>query len=263
MRFLILGTFVAAIAVAQTPAVAEGGVLNAASFTKGQPVSAGSLVSIFGSELASGLAQADSVPLSTSLANVGVTFNGVPAPLQFVSAGQINAQMPWDVLPAGINTGVANVVVTRNGVASASVMIQIGPSTPGIFSIPPGAGYAIAINPDGSLAAPSGSIPGYPAHAAKIGDALIVLATGLGAVDAPLANGAASADKLRRVVNTPGVFIGGQAAQVAFAGLSPQFPGVNQLNLTVPDVTAGNSLPIQLEVAGTRTTDQVIMAVMR
>ena len=237
--------------------------MNAASFVKGQAVSAGSLVSIFGSELAAGLAQADSVPLSTSLANISVTFNGVPAPLQFVSATQINAQLPWDVLPAGIATGSADVVVTRNGVSSAAVMVQIGPSTPGIFSIPPGAGYAIAINPDGSLAAPAGAIPGYPAHAAKIGDALIVLATGLGVVDSRITNGAASSDKLRQVVNVPGVFIGGQAAQLAFAGLSPQFPGVNQLNVTVPDVTAGDALPIQLDVAGTRTTDQVTMAVTR
>jgi uncharacterized protein (TIGR03437 family) len=263
MRTLVLFSALAVVAAAQTPVVADGGVLNAASFVKGQAVSPGSLVSIFGSELASGLAQADSVPLSTSLANVSVTFNGVPAPLQFVSGGQINAQMPWNVLPAGVNSGVANVVVTRNGVTSSAIMVQIAPSTPGIFSIPPGAGYAIAINPDGSLAAPAGAIPGYPTRPAKVGDALIVLGTGLGPVDSPLANGAASGDKLRNVMNMPGVFVGGQPAQLAFAGLSPQFPGVNQLNLTVPDVTAGDSLPIQLDVSGTRSSDQVVMAVTR
>jgi uncharacterized protein (TIGR03437 family) len=259
---VFMAIFAASVA-AQGPVVVEGGVLNAASFVKGEPVSPGSLVSIFGSNLASGLAEADSVPLSTSLSNVSVTFNGVPAPLQFVSPEQVNAQLPWDVLPEGISSGVADVVVTREGVPSAAIMIQVGPSAPGIFSIPPGAGYAIAINPDGSLAAPEGAIPGFPAHPARIGDPLIVLATGVGAVDSPLPSGAASADQIRRTVITPGVFIGGQAAQVPFSGLSPQFPGVNQLNIVVPDVTAGDALPIQLDVAGTRTTDQVTIAVIR
>ena len=263
MRILVLFALAAAVAAAQTPAVADGGVLNAASFSKGQAVSAGSLVSIFGSDLAAGLAQADSVPLSTSIANVSVTFNGIPAPLLFVSATQINAEMPWDVLPAGVTNGVADVVVTRNGVKSSAVMVQIAASTPGIFSIPPGAGYAIAINPDGSLAAPDGAIPGYPAHPAKIGDTLVVLATGLGAVDSAIANGAASSDQLRRVVNAPGVFVASQPAQLAFAGLSPQFPGVNQLNVVVPSVTPGSALPMQLEVGGVRTTDQVTIAVTR
>ena len=264
MRFfhvVLTGAVLATALVAQVPAVADGGVLNAASFAKGTPVSPGSLVSIFGTELAAGLAQADSVPLSTTLADVKVTFNGIPAPLQFVSQNQINAEMPWDVLPKGVSSGVADVVVTRGGKASAAMMVQIGPSMPGIFSIPPGAGYAIAINPDGSLAAPNGAIPGFPTHPAKVGDPVILLATGLGAVDVPVANGAGSSDKIRRTVITPGVFIGGQAASVGFSGLSPQFPGVNQLNVVVPSVTSGDKLPVQLEVSSVRTTDQVIMAV--
>ncbi len=260
-RVALIGAALSAGLFAQIPSVADGGVLNAASFAKGQAVSAGSLVSIFGSQLAAGLAQADSVPLTTTLTDVSVTFNGVPAPLQFVSPDQINAQMPWNVLPDGVTTGVADVVVTRGGNKSAAMMVQIGPSTPGLFSIPPGAGYAIAINADGSLAAPDGAIPGFPTHPARVGDTLILLGTGLGGVDSPLANGAASADKLRKAVIQPGVFIAGQAAQVGFAGLSPQFPGVNQLNVVVPSVTPGNSLPIQLDVSGVRSSDQVVIAV--
>jgi hypothetical protein len=59
----------AAASFAQTPAVLEGGVLNGASFAKGQPVAPGGLVSIFGTGLVSKLATADTIPLSTSLAN--------------------------------------------------------------------------------------------------------------------------------------------------------------------------------------------------
>jgi len=94
MRLSLVLTFCLA-AHSQTPSVPAGGVINAASGASvTAPVAPGSLVSIFGSNLASGLAQADSIPLSTSLNSVSVTFNGIPAPLLFVSGGQINAQLP-------------------------------------------------------------------------------------------------------------------------------------------------------------------------
>ncbi len=63
------------------PSRRPNGVLNGASFVTGQAVAAGSLVSIFGSELAAGLTQNDTIPLSTSLANVSVAFNNIPAGL--------------------------------------------------------------------------------------------------------------------------------------------------------------------------------------
>ena len=74
-------------------------MLNAASNAKGVSVSPGSLVSIYGTALASTLANADSIPLSTTLGNVTVTFNNIPAPLLYVSSApqQINAQVPWEL----------------------------------------------------------------------------------------------------------------------------------------------------------------------
>src|SRR5437879_12017679 len=80
-------------AFCQTPVIADGGVLNGASFDKtpGASLAPGSLVSIFGSNLAAQLQANDTVPLSTSLAdNVSVTFNGITAGLYFVSSGQVN-----------------------------------------------------------------------------------------------------------------------------------------------------------------------------
>src|SRR5436305_13290330 len=112
-RFLFAALVVSCSLSAQVPVVADGGVLNGASFARGQAVAPGSIVSIFGTELATSLAQADTVPLSNSLGGVSVTFNGVPAPLYFVSAGQINAQIPWNVIPNGISSGTADIVVTR------------------------------------------------------------------------------------------------------------------------------------------------------
>src|ERR1051326_5039525 len=121
-------------AYAQNPSVASGGVLNAASFTKGQAVTPGGLVSIFGTNLATGLAVADSVPLSTSLASTSVSFNGTAAPLLFVNhdaanGDQVNAQLPWN---AG-TSGNVSMVVTRNGQPSAAVDVPVAPVSPGIF----------------------------------------------------------------------------------------------------------------------------------
>src|SRR5207249_6876764 len=107
----------------------------------------------------------------------------------FVSGGQINAQLPWTVLSSA-TTGTANVIVTRNGPPSPAQTLQVGPVSPGIFAVN---NVGVAINPDGSIAAPAGAIPGIPTKPAKVGDpgGLVILCTGLGAVSPAAVNGAA------------------------------------------------------------------------
>jgi uncharacterized protein (TIGR03437 family) len=247
---------------AQQPAVrGTDGVLNSASFAKGQAVAPGSLVSIFGSNLASSTAQADSVPLSTTLGGASVTINGIAAPMLYASSGQLNVQVPWNALADGQTLSTVNLVVTQGNAQSAAAPMTIGQLAPGIFTFGGGTGYAIAINLDGTIAAPTGGVPGVNCRPAKPGDALIILATGLGAVDTPVPNGAASTDVTRNAKVQPLVFIGGQPAQVLFAGLQPLYPGVNQINVIVPNVPAGNSIPLQIEAGGIRSTDQAIVAV--
>jgi len=122
----------------------------------------------------------------------------------------------------------------------------------------------VAINSDGSIAAPAGAIPGVATKPAKIGDpgGLVIYCTGLGAVDSPVANGAASLDKLRTATTTPTVLIGGKPAQVVFAGLTPQFVGVNQINVAVPEGTpTGNAVSLQLSLGGITTSASVTIAV--
>jgi uncharacterized protein (TIGR03437 family) len=67
---------------------------------------------------------------------------------------------------------------------------------------------------------------------------------------------------LRSTITIPVVMIGGVSAQVAFSGLSPQFVGVNQVNVVVPaGVTPGNAVPLQISVGGLTSTNQVTMAI--
>lgn len=259
----------ASLVFAQTPSIIAGGVLNGASFAKGQAVTAGSLVSIFGTNLASNIAQADTVPLSNTLGGVSVQFvNGTTtlnAPMLFVQpddpthnvTSQLNVQIPWELVPNGTTANVS-VIVTNNGTASAPSQVTIGPFSPGVFA---SNGLAIAVNNDGTLAWPAGAVPGLTTHPAKVGDVIIVYATGLGAVDSPPADGQNSLDQLRTNLVTPQVTIGGMTAPVLFSGLSPQFVGVNQINLTVPNVPAGNSLPLQIQLGGITSSASVTMAV--
>jgi uncharacterized protein (TIGR03437 family) len=258
-------TVAVGVAAAQTPSIDSGGVLNGASFDKtpGVPLAPGQLISIFGSNLAASLTLNDTVPLSTTLADsVSVTVNGVTAGLDFVSATQINAQLPWNVLPSGTTAGTASVVVTRNGNSSTPVTINVGPFAPGVFSDPAGAGCAIAINySDGSLACPAGSIPGLTTHPAKSGDLLIIYATGLGAVNVAVANGA-TPSQTATTTTTPVVLIGGVQASVPFSGLTPQYPGVYQLNVIVPSGVASGVVPLQLQFnEGAATTSAVTIAI--
>lgn len=260
-KFVVPGLLCLVCAAGQ-PAVSNGGVLNAGSYAVGQAVAPGSLVAIFGTSLSTATVSGDTIPLSNVINGTSVTFNGIPAPLLFVSTGQVNAQMPWEALAAGATSGSVNVVVTSNGVPSASMAVQLAPIAPGIFSIPTGAGYAVAVNnSDGSLAAPAGAIPGITTHPANIGDALILYANGLGPLDTPDADGAASLDTLRHTLTVPAVLVGGVQSTVLFSGLTPQFPGVNQVNFLVPQVAGGNSIPLQLRSGGITTTDQVVIAV--
>ncbi len=182
--------------------------------------------------------------------------NGIPAPLQFVAGGQINAQAPWELMP-----GQATVVVTRAGVASAPTAAVVGLYSPALYGFDLGT-QAIAINPDGTFTAPPGLIPGATSHPATVNDTLVFYASGLGPVDqAPPPDGAPSSDTLRRTSAPLAVMMGGVPAIVNFAGLSPQFSGVYQVNVVVPSgYSPGSAVPVQLQIGGVTSADTLTIA---
>ena len=229
--------------------------VNAASSAKGQAVAGGSLATFFGAGLSSATspAYASAIPLPTLLGGTSVTINDTPAPLLYVSSTQINLQIPWLV------SGTASVVVTVNGVSLPAFSLSTASAAPGVFST--SSGQAIAINPDGSFAGAANSIPGTATHPAVPGEVLVVLATGLGAVTPSIGDGVAASDGLRTVIDTPQVLIGGMPATVQFAGLSPQFVGLNQLNIVVPKVSG--TVPLQISAGGITSTDQVTISVAK
>jgi uncharacterized protein (TIGR03437 family) len=209
------------------------GIVNAASsapFTAG--IAPGDFITLYGSNLASGIATASTVPFPTNLGNVQVTVNGLPAPVQFVSPGQISA-----IVPYASGSSVARIQVINNNVASNAVTTFLNLTAPGVFTVPPGGvGYGAVLHADYSLVTPQ--------KPAQVGETVSVYLTGLGTTDPLVSDGAAGV--FSQTTNTIAVDIGGLAATTSYVGLAPQLAGLYQINFTVPTgVTAGdNSLDI-------------------
>jgi uncharacterized protein (TIGR03437 family) len=239
--------------ISLTSSAVSAQTINSVSTT----ASPGSLISIFGSGLAAGLSTANSVPLSTALSDVSsVTINGMPAPLMSVSDGEITAQVPWEVVP-----GPANIIVNRTASSSQPMPVQVNAFAPALLALNLGGLQALATNADGTITAVTGPLPGFNAHPATAGDTITFYATGLGTVNPPPLDGAASSDTTRQTVSTPTVQIGGVAAQVMFSGLSPQFVGIYQICVMVPGgVTTGGAVPVQVQTADGSNANPVTIA---
>jgi len=217
---------------AQTPAIFANGVVNAGSFTP--QISAGALASAFGANIGGANANA-SLPLPTTLRGVSITVNGRAAPLLFVSSGQVNFQVPWETA-----TGTAKVVV-NNGLTSNTVNATVTTAAPGLFLF--AGGHAIVQNQDSLLNGPN--------NPAKTGSTIVVYLTGSGPVSPPVATGALSpSSPLAQVTSTATATIGPANAPVAFAGLTPGFVGLLQLNIVVPASLSSGDYPLVVTING-------------
>ena len=197
-------------------------VLNAASFRGDTPVSPGEYVSVFGSpRLAQSFQSAGNLPLPTTLGDTVVAIGGIVAPLHFASDGQVNA-----ILPYGIpDSTTLQMIVRRGTVLSIPEPLLIGTTQPAVFTIDgtgTGQGHIYGATAQGALLADN-------AHPVKAGDTLVILATGLGAVNPPVREGvAAPSDPLSLPVSTIELTIQGIKAQIVFAGLAYWIsPGVS------------------------------------
>ena len=86
----------------------------------------------------------------------------------------------------------------------------------------------------------------------KAGQVIVVYATGLGEVDNPVKAGSPTPlTGLSSTMNPVTMTIGGVAATVSFAGLTPGSTGLYQVNAVVPKgVTAGDRVAVILKEAG-------------
>ncbi len=192
--------------------ILTGGIVNAASFTPG--IAPGGYISIFGT----GLNNPSTV----------VQINGQNVSFVIASAFQLNVALPLTLAPGpatlSINTpqGSVEQPLTLNTVA------------PAIFTISPA--LAAITNQDNSINAPT--------NPAVRGTTIVIYSTGLGAVTA--------SGGLNWATTPATAVLGGKELQPSYAGLTPGFVGLYQVNVALPtSLPPGLTLPLFLKQSGT------------
>lgn len=208
--------------------------VSAASFVKDAGLAPDSIASGFGERLATRVEAAIALPLPTSLAGVTVKVKdaaGVEhtAPLFFVSPGQINYLIPEDSRP-----GLATVTVYSGEIAVATGTVGVDRLAPSLFAkngngTGVAAALAVKVAADGTQTAvpvftcgtePGSCVPA-PIRLPSAGEQVILLLYGTGI------RGRTSLDQVRAQ-------IGGFQAEVQYAGVQSEYPGLDQVNVKLP-----------------------------
>jgi uncharacterized protein (TIGR03437 family) len=236
------------VEAAGPPVAAVGGALNNATFIGGESLAQGDIVALKGDQLISGTPVADGgAPLPTTLGGAQVLLNGTPVPLYYASPGQINFQIPFEA-----QIGNATLQVVNNGQQGNTISLKIAAAAPRVLMLGIGA-YGIITNQDNSFPIPTTA--GIPSHPAKVGDILTIYAIGFGPTSPAVADGAGSpTSPLAQVTNSPQVCFGtaspfnpGTCTLPQFAGLAPNFVGLYQINVTIPQGTpSGSNVPLYI-----------------
>ncbi len=231
-------------------------VVNGATFQAG-PVAPGEIVSLFGSAIGpptpASLALTNPRLVANSLEGLQVLFDGVPAPLLYASAGQVNVVVPFSV--AG--QSVTQVQVEYLGVLSNTLPLQVATTEPGIFSIAgSGQGQGAILNArDGSV--------NSALNPALRGDWVSIFATGAGVTTPASVDGILASAPLP-VPNAPvSVTIGGLTCVLNYQGAAPGLvSGVLQVNAQVPaGLSPGSAVPVQLRIGTVTSTEPITLAV--
>jgi trimeric autotransporter adhesin len=249
----------------QPPVFSLAGITSAAVAASFTALAPGSVISIYGNRLAESTAQAQTLPLPPKLVDTqvfvagtspeGVSTGLIDLPLYYVSQTQVNAMVPYEV---NVNTSL-QLLVQRGTTFSLPVQVNMAQAQPAVFSSGgvPGSAGLIFVFPVGG-GPPHLASPSAPAHA---GDTIVLYCTGLGAVNPVVTDGAAPGKQLSNTVAAAQLTVGGQSAHVSFAGLTPGFAGLYQVNAVVPSGTGtGAKVSVTLAIDG-QTSPPITLAI--
>lgn len=246
---------------AAKPTISQGGAVSAGSFGGGSKVTAASYLEIFGKDLslttrswAGGDFNGTKAP--TNLDNTQVTIDGKAAFVNFISPTQVNV-----IVPDGIAAGPVQVIVKTIGGSSDPVTVTGASVAPGILApasfLISGKQYLVAQFADGTFAGRVGLISGVTFRTPKPGDRLVIYGLGFGPTTPSIPAGT-----IVGVANDLGsslkVQIGPAPAATEYKGLSPNFVGLYQFNVVVPNVQAGDQ-EITMEISGIKTQANVFL----
>lgn len=241
--------------------------VNAATFTLGQGVAPGSLISLFGAGFSDEDAVATAIPLPTELAERSIEVNDeFRAGLLFVSPGQINLQIPPEA-----PTGVQRISVRRADTDEviAGGPVSLDPVSPGLFTVSQdGRGQLLALNQDGTI--------NSPANPAPKGSVLQLFGTGQGPTNPAVAAGQpAPSGPLAQTLTSPAtsqleclspgftcVAFSSKIGEVLFSGLAPGFVGLWQINVKIPadfpDALVSDTVPVRVFISQRPTNNATI-----
>ncbi|MBI4875958.1 MAG: hypothetical protein HY822_15080 [Acidobacteria bacterium] len=251
--------------VLPAPVVSPGGVVSSSAFGGFSSIAPGSWFEIYGSNLAVRArswtgADFNGTLAPTSLDETKVKIGGQPAFVAYISPGQVNALVPSNLAP-----GVHQVTVTTATGTSAPYTITVKAAQPGLLAPAAfragGRQYAAALIGDGAtFALPAGAIAGVASRSALPGETIVLYGVGFGAV-IPMVDPGVLTPEPNSLVAPLQILFGGTPAAVSYAGLAPGVVGLYQFNVVVPNVPAGDAVPLTFRLEGVAGTQILYTAV--
>ena len=197
------------------------------------------------------LMQASGGLFATQLAGASVTINGVSAPIVYTSASQTAVIVPYATTGATAQITVAHLGQT------AAFQVPMASSAPGIFTYDStGKGPAATLNQDGVTV-------NTAANRAPIGDVISLFVTGEGQTTPAGVDGKLAAVPLPKPVLPVTVTMGGQNAEILYAGGAPgAVAGLMQINARIPSgIQTGAAVPVVVRVGNASSQAGVTIAV--
>jgi uncharacterized protein (TIGR03437 family) len=187
-------------------------------------------------------------PWPTTVNNVQVTVNGVAAPIFRMETYAIFFEIPNEAPQSGPADVVVSNPTTGQVLAAATFTMQS--ASPGLFTTnSSGTGQVAATTLD-AKGNPLGNSPyaNGPSNPVPAGGILTLWLTGSGFVSGLPADGTTPGGPFN-THSTPLVYINGESAKVLASVISPQYPGLWQINVVVPSDTPSSTIsPISVVV---------------
>jgi uncharacterized protein (TIGR03118 family) len=235
------------------PIVTAANVVNAASLLPG--IAPNTWVTITGGNLSGTTRVWDTDDfvnnaLPTDIDSVGVTVNGLPAYVSYVSPTQLNVLLPVDTP----TTGTVQLQTYSFGLTSGAVTVPVQAVAPAFFLQSDGKHIA-ATHADGSLIGPAGTTGATPAAP---GETVILYGTGFGPTNPAAPEGQVITTALP-VAAMPTVTCNGTPVQVVFAGLT--YAGLFQINVVMPTSVTSGDVPVVAQVGSEMSSPTAVIAV--